>query len=127
MLSGLFPVGERKMRQDFHLVRFRTNREWTCRRPLGLRHSFGHAVVPNRRPAAPRCERSAQGSRRGHRQSRELIRETYMPTAQGGAKLLANYSVEQLATIRRFLEETRDLQQRMTEKLVEREKTRSPG
>jgi hypothetical protein len=50
-----------------------------------------------------------------------------MPTAQGGAKLLANYSVEQLATIRRFLEETRDLQQRMTEKLVEREKTRSPG
>ena len=56
-----------------------------------------------------------------------LIRDTYMPTAQAGAKLLASYSVEELTAIRRFLEDALDLQQRMTVKLLERQQKKSRG
>jgi DNA-binding MarR family transcriptional regulator len=52
--------------------------------------------------------------------TRELILETYAPTARAGEALLAGYSLEELATIRRFLEEALTLQQRMTKALVER-------
>ena len=52
--------------------------------------------------------------------TRELILETYAPTARAGEALLAGYSLEELATIRRFLEEALTLQQRMTKALLER-------
>jgi DNA-binding MarR family transcriptional regulator len=54
--------------------------------------------------------------------TRELIRETYMPMAHAGIKLLAKYSAEELNAIQRFLEDALALQQRMTEKLLERER-----
>ena len=54
--------------------------------------------------------------------TQELIRDTYMPTAHAGAKLLASYSVEELAVIRRFIEEALALQQKMTVNLFERER-----
>jgi DNA-binding MarR family transcriptional regulator len=47
--------------------------------------------------------------------TRELILETYAPTARAGEALLEGYSLEELATIRRFLEEALTLQQRMTQ------------
>ena len=53
--------------------------------------------------------------------ARELIRATYMPTAQAGAKMLASYSLAELTAIRRFIEDALVLQQRMTAKLLERE------
>jgi len=54
--------------------------------------------------------------------TRDLILKTYAPTARAGAALLAGYSLEELATIRRFLEEALALQQRMTKALLERER-----
>jgi DNA-binding MarR family transcriptional regulator len=54
--------------------------------------------------------------------TRNLILKTYAPTARAGAALLAGYSLEELATIRRFLEEALALQQRMTKALLERER-----
>jgi len=59
--------------------------------------------------------------------TRELIRSTYLPIAQAGAKMLGKYSVEELTAIRRFLDEALALQQRMTDELIKREqKKRSP-
>jgi DNA-binding MarR family transcriptional regulator len=52
--------------------------------------------------------------------TRELILETYAPTARAGEALLEGYSLEELATIRRFLEEALTLQQRMTKALLGR-------
>ncbi len=53
--------------------------------------------------------------------TRDLILATYAPTARAGVEFLAHYSLKELATIRRFLEEALALQQRMTAALVERE------
>ena len=50
----------------------------------------------------------------------DLILETYAPTARAGLELLASYSLDELATIRHFLEEVLALQQRMTAVLLER-------
>ena len=52
--------------------------------------------------------------------TRELIRTTYIPTAQAGAKMLASYSIAELTVIRRFVDDALALQQRMTENLFER-------
>jgi DNA-binding MarR family transcriptional regulator len=52
--------------------------------------------------------------------TRELIRATYIPIAQAGAKMLASYSIAELTAIRRFVEDALVLQQRMTAKLLER-------
>ena len=52
---------------------------------------------------------------------------TYMATAHAGIKLLAKYSVEELTAIQRFLEDVLALQQRMTEKLLEREQRKLRG
>jgi DNA-binding MarR family transcriptional regulator len=49
--------------------------------------------------------------------AQELIRGTYMPLANAGAKMLAGYSTAELLAIRRFVEDTLALQQRMTAKL----------
>ena len=54
----------------------------------------------------------------------ELVRGTYMPIAQAGAKMLAAYSIAELSTIRRFVEDALALQQRMTASLFERERKR---
>ena len=59
--------------------------------------------------------------------TRELIRDTYLPTAQAGAKLLASYSVEELTAVKRFLEDALDLQQRMTVKLSDRGQRKPRG
>jgi DNA-binding MarR family transcriptional regulator len=53
--------------------------------------------------------------------TRELIRATYMPIAQAGAKMLASYSLAELVAVRRFVEDALVLQQRMTAKLLERQ------
>jgi DNA-binding MarR family transcriptional regulator len=57
--------------------------------------------------------------------TRELIRTTYLPTAQAGAKMLATYSIAELTAVRRFVEDALGLQQRMTEKLFERQQKKS--
>jgi DNA-binding MarR family transcriptional regulator len=54
--------------------------------------------------------------------TRDLIRATYMPIARAGAKMLANYSLADLAAVRRFVGDALDLQQRMTATLVERQR-----
>jgi DNA-binding MarR family transcriptional regulator len=54
----------------------------------------------------------------------DLIRGTYLPIAQAGAKMLASYSTAELNAMRRFVEDALDLQQRMTAKLLEREQKR---
>jgi DNA-binding MarR family transcriptional regulator len=59
--------------------------------------------------------------------TRELIRGTYLPTAQAGAKLLASYSTEELTAIHRFLEEALALQQQMTGRLFKREQKKLRG
>jgi hypothetical protein len=48
-----------------------------------------------------------------------------MPTAPAGAELLASYSLEELAAIRRFLEDALALQQRTTKALLERAPSKS--
>lgn len=57
--------------------------------------------------------------------TRELIRTTYLPTTQAGAKMLATYSIAELTAVRRFVEDALGLQQRMTEKLFERQQKKS--
>jgi DNA-binding MarR family transcriptional regulator len=57
--------------------------------------------------------------------TRELIRTTYLPTAQAGAKMLGTYSIAELTAVRRFVEDALALQQRMTEKLFERQQKKS--
>jgi DNA-binding MarR family transcriptional regulator len=57
--------------------------------------------------------------------TQDLILKTYAPTARAGVELLASYSLEELATIRRFLEEALALQQRMTKALLERERVKT--
>jgi DNA-binding MarR family transcriptional regulator len=52
--------------------------------------------------------------------TRELIRTTYIPTVQAGAKMLASYPIAELTAIRRFVDDALALQQRMTENLFER-------
>ena len=41
--------------------------------------------------------------------------------ARAGADMLGHYSIDELAAVLRFLEDTRALQQRMTDALLERE------
>jgi DNA-binding MarR family transcriptional regulator len=55
--------------------------------------------------------------------TRELVRTTYGPIAQGGAEMLARYSIDELTTVRRFVEDALALQRRMTAALVERSPT----
>jgi DNA-binding MarR family transcriptional regulator len=50
-----------------------------------------------------------------------LVRRTYRPTAEAGAKLLASYSLAELTAVRRFVEDALALQQRMTAALRARE------
>jgi DNA-binding MarR family transcriptional regulator len=59
--------------------------------------------------------------------TRELIRSTYLPMAQAGARMLASYSIEELTAIRRFVEDALALQQRMTARLLERERRKVRG
>ena len=50
--------------------------------------------------------------------TRALIRKTYRPIAAAGAEMLAAYSLDELAIIRRFVEDALALQRRMTERFI---------
>jgi DNA-binding MarR family transcriptional regulator len=52
--------------------------------------------------------------------TRTLVRATYLPIAQAGAKMLSRYSIAELTAIRRFVEDALALQQQITAKLIER-------
>jgi DNA-binding MarR family transcriptional regulator len=49
-----------------------------------------------------------------------FARDAYGPIASAGARMLAHYSMEELAAVRRFLEEALALQQRMASDLAKR-------
>ena len=49
------------------------------------------------------------------------------PIARAGAELLGGYSLAELATIRRFVDDALALQARMTEALLERTRKRGRG
>jgi DNA-binding MarR family transcriptional regulator len=56
--------------------------------------------------------------------TRDLVRSAYGPIARAGAELLGGYSLAELATIRRFVDDALALQSRMTEALLERTRKR---
>jgi DNA-binding MarR family transcriptional regulator len=55
--------------------------------------------------------------------TKQLARDAYGPIARAGERMLGRYSVQELESVRRFLEDALALQQRMTADLVRQ----SPG